>query len=598
MAGVPGAYKANMSLAYGSVNWVMIMGSFKPATPDTIPPTVSMTAPQAGQTVTGLVQVSANASDNMGISSVQFLLDGTSLGSAITAVPYSISWNTSAIANGNHTLTATAIDTGGLKTTSTPVSVTVNNPIDSAPPTVSITSPASGQTVTGTISISANAADDVAVTGVQFFLDGSAMGAALTTVPYTSSWNTATVANGTHTLTAVATDTAGFITTSGSVLITISNTISLVIPTNNWVNVNPRVLMLNGFNTGVFGTETWSDSCYDPITKRMILLQDYFESPGRFPYTIYANTVWAFDAAAQTLSMLKVDNWYNSTPGLSYTTSPYPANATDPTPADREFFFTCVPDKNYLFTFAGANKGIQGNPNQPNDTWTFNLGAVPGSPLMWTQLFPPAVPQSGLDHIWSSMSYDPSTRNVVIHWAHKFPYGVNHTWLFNIDSQTYSEVTTSPQPQFLEAGANATDYDSKRKLVWLFGAGSNVYANGGNELWNFNTSTQTWTQVFPAGGPPPARIWHGFVYISKYDKFLVWGGTSSEANSTAVPPDTWIYDPSANTWTKLAVPNSPSTLASGEFVYMVYDSANDVVIANPILGPSSAPRFWILRYAP
>jgi hypothetical protein len=358
------------------------------------------------------------------------------------------------------------------------------------------------------------------------------------------------------------------------------------------------VVMLDGYNIGYFGTETWSDSCYDPITKRMILLQDYVESPGRFPYTIYANSVWAFDAAAQTLSMLKVDNWFNSTPGLSYTTSPFPSNATDPTPADREFFFTCVPDKNYLFTFAGPNKGIQGNPNQPDDTWTFNLGATPGSTLMWTQLFPTNAPQTGLDHIWSSMTYDPSTRNIVIPYAHGVPYGVNDTWMFNIDTQAFTEVTSSPQPQFLEGGANATDYDSNRKLVWLFGAGPNVYASGGNELWNFNSSTRSWTQVFPVGGPPPARIWHGFVYISKYDKFLLWGGTASELNSAAIPTDTWIYDPQANTWTKLPLTTSPGSGPFGEFLYMVYDSANDVVIANPILGPATGPTFWIFRYAP
>ena len=596
--GAPGSYSANMSLAYGSVNWIMIMGSFKPSTPDTIPPTVSLTAPTSGQTLTGPVTVSANASDDVAVSSVQFLLDGANLGSAVTSAPYSIPWNTTNTANGTHTLSAIATDIGGLKTTSAGVSVTVNNPVDSAPPTVSITSPTGGQTVTGTVAVAASAADDVAVTSVQFFLDGSVLSPPLTAAPYSISWNTATVGNGTHTLTAIATDTAGFATASAGVLVTVSNTVSVVVPTNNWVNVIPKVMMLNGFNTGVFGTETWSDSCYDPLTKRMILLQDYFESPGRYPYTIYANTVWAFDAAAQTLSMLKVDNWYNSTPSLGYTTSPYPANTTDPTPPDREFFFTCVPDKNYLFLFAGANKGINGSQTQPDDTWTFNLGAQPGSTLMWTQLFPPAFPEAGLDHIWSSMAYDPSTRNVVIHWAHRLPYGVNHTWLFNIDSQTYTEVTSTPQPQFSEGGANAMDYDSKRKLVWLFGAGSNVYANGGNELWTFNTATQTWTQVFSVGGPPPNRIWHGFVYISKYDKFLLWGGTTSELTPNGLA-DTWLYDPQTTTWTQLTPPNSPPRINNAnEFVYMIYDSANDVVILNSPQSATAGPSFWLFRYAP
>src|SRR5207237_6332462 len=80
---------------------------------------------------------------------------------------------------------------------------------DITPPTVSITTPASGATVTGTIAVVAAATDNVGVLGVQFKLDGANLGAEKTTAPYAVSWNTTTVLNGTHTLRAVARDTAG-----------------------------------------------------------------------------------------------------------------------------------------------------------------------------------------------------------------------------------------------------------------------------------------------------------------------------------------------------------------------------------------------------
>ena len=95
---------------------------------------------------------------------------------------------------------------------------------DTTAPTVTITSPANGATVSATVIVTANASDDVAVIGVQFFVDGAALGAEDTTAPYDISWNTTTAANGAHTLTAVARDGAGHTTTSASVSVTVGNT--------------------------------------------------------------------------------------------------------------------------------------------------------------------------------------------------------------------------------------------------------------------------------------------------------------------------------------------------------------------------------------
>lgn len=94
---------------------------------DTTPPTVSITSPSAGASLTGTVTVSASASDNIGVVGVQFKLDGANLGSEDTTVAYSISWDTTTASNGTHVLTATARDAAGNTTTSTSVSVTVNN---------------------------------------------------------------------------------------------------------------------------------------------------------------------------------------------------------------------------------------------------------------------------------------------------------------------------------------------------------------------------------------------------------------------------------------------------------------------------------------
>src|SRR4051812_47099759 len=88
-------------------------------------PTVSITAPAMGASVTGTVTVTASAADNVAIASVQFTLDGGTLGAADTAAPYSMTWNTANSAIGTHTLTAVARDTSGNSTTSAAVSVIV-----------------------------------------------------------------------------------------------------------------------------------------------------------------------------------------------------------------------------------------------------------------------------------------------------------------------------------------------------------------------------------------------------------------------------------------------------------------------------------------
>ena len=96
-------------------------------TGETTPPTVSLSAPAGGATVSGSVTVSATASDNVGVAGVQFKVDGVNVGAEDTAAPYSISWDTSTALNGTRSLTAVARDAAGNQTTSAARTVTVSN---------------------------------------------------------------------------------------------------------------------------------------------------------------------------------------------------------------------------------------------------------------------------------------------------------------------------------------------------------------------------------------------------------------------------------------------------------------------------------------
>jgi hypothetical protein len=191
------------------------------------PPTVSISTPSAG-TVSGSVNLTASASSTVGIASVQYLLDGSALGSAITAGPsYSSSWDTTTVSNGAHTLTAVATDKQGQTgSASAGVSVSVSNAVV-ALPTVSITNPAAG-TVSGIVSIQATASATLPATmsSVQFLIDGQPLATISGTGPsYSTSWNTGNATNGNHTITAIATDSSNH-TKSASLIVTVSNVLA------------------------------------------------------------------------------------------------------------------------------------------------------------------------------------------------------------------------------------------------------------------------------------------------------------------------------------------------------------------------------------
>src|SRR5580765_1807706 len=177
--------------AYCLVAILFVLQRSTEAARDRTPPTVTLTAPSSGTSVSGSIVVSAAASDNVGVVGVEFRIDGALLGTEDTASPYSVSWNSATATNGSHSLTAVARDAAGNRRTSTAVSITVANAAsDATPPTVSISAPAGGTSVSGAVNVTATATDNVGVAGVQFKLDGNNLGPEDTTAPYSQSWVT------------------------------------------------------------------------------------------------------------------------------------------------------------------------------------------------------------------------------------------------------------------------------------------------------------------------------------------------------------------------------------------------------------------------
>jgi hypothetical protein len=190
-----------------------------PPPADVTAPVVDIEAPTGG-TVAGVVDVRARATDARGVVGVRFQAQGLNVDD--TTPSYATTWNTLSLTNGaQYTITATARDAAG-NTATDSVTVTVQNS-DVVPPTVSITSPAANADVSGTITVTAAAQDAGGLDRVQFKVDGTDIGAADRTAPYSVPWASIDVTNGTHTLTAVAVDRAGLQTTSVGVPVDVFN---------------------------------------------------------------------------------------------------------------------------------------------------------------------------------------------------------------------------------------------------------------------------------------------------------------------------------------------------------------------------------------
>lgn len=139
---------------------------------DTTAPTVVISSPQAGATLSGQIGVAGTASDNVQVAKVEISVDGGSYQAAQGTTSWTYQLDTSALAGGSHTITARATDSSGNQS-SAAVSVTVSSALaqpDTTPPSVAISAPAAGSAVLGSLTITGTASDNGQVAKVEVSL--------------------------------------------------------------------------------------------------------------------------------------------------------------------------------------------------------------------------------------------------------------------------------------------------------------------------------------------------------------------------------------------------------------------------------------------
>lgn len=212
---------------YGRVNAAAAVSAAASYVPpvDATAPQVAIAAPLGSSSVSGLVPVSVNASDNVGVARVELKVNGTVV-AVETAAPFGFSWDSTGVANGMNSLVAVAYDAAGNAGSSASVAVNVANasaPVmkDTEAPAVAINNPVNGGSVSGPTTVSISASDNAGAAGISLSLsiDGkpaaSGKGGSLS-----YNWNTKKFAKGLHTLGVSARDAAGN-TSSSSISVTV-----------------------------------------------------------------------------------------------------------------------------------------------------------------------------------------------------------------------------------------------------------------------------------------------------------------------------------------------------------------------------------------
>ena len=186
---------------------------------DTTPPTVSLSSNSSKVIVPGSIVLTATATDDSGVTKVEFF-DGATKLSEDTTSPYEQTVAFVFENNGSKSYSAKAYDAAGNSTISKPVAVVVNIP-DTTPPTVSLSSTATNVTTPGAITLSTTATDNVGVSKVEFFDGTTKLGEDLT-IPFEQTINLASENSGAKSYKAKAYDVAGNSTSSNVVAVTVN----------------------------------------------------------------------------------------------------------------------------------------------------------------------------------------------------------------------------------------------------------------------------------------------------------------------------------------------------------------------------------------
>ncbi len=224
--------------------------------------------------------------------------------------------------------------------------------------------------------------------------------------------------------------------------------------------------------------------------------------------------------------------WTNMNPSSSPPTRFSPAFAFDPCSGK-------------IIMFGGINYS---GGTYFNDTWAYDV--VNNA---WTELIPPMPLPSARDS--ARMQFDPSSGQIILFSGHGAGGYLDDTWAYDSTNNTWTEVTPTLSPSARNGGAMAYDPSSGRLILFGGYDGTNDLA----DMWGYDSSAITWTQITPINSPS-ARDTTAMAFDPASGQIILFGGYIR--TSGQLLNDTWgcVYDHTANTytWTNLNPSNPPS----------------------------------------
>ncbi len=182
----------------------------------------------------------------------------------------------------------------------------------------------------------------------------------------------------------------------------------------------------------------------------------------------------------------------------------------------------------------------------------------------WTEILPPVKPRARYGH---RMVYDTAEKKTILFGGRtNNGQSSSETWLFDgrTNLWTKAQPPSSPPVRYF----HAMTYDEKNNKTVLFG-GYWVAP----ETWLYDARDDLWTRQYPERSPP--RLYgHSMVYDSTNEKTVLFGGRTY-SGGWILKNETWVYDVTGNTWTKMSPPVSPAVRYHHD---MVYDPVNNRVV--------------------
>lgn len=275
------------------------------------------------------------------------------------------------------------------------------------------------------------------------------------------------------------------------------------------------------------------------------------------------NDTWVFNSDPKTLSRAQVSNqamvglaegvlgnniisdkWEQKTPAVA--------------PSARvEFDLVYVPGTNKAVLFGGEVHGSI----YYNDTWVYDFDTE-----AWVEKNPALVPPA---RSYQSMVYDPSSGKVVMFGGKGYYGEYNDTWLYDLNTNTWTEVEASGD--ITARLATAMVYNTQREKVVLVGGLSYALGTYHTEFWEFDTQTSSWTNLTQTNtGTGPVGVGFEVVYDQKNDLIISYGGFDGDHHGK-----TYVWDYGTMSWKDLAVTNQPPAMA---WFGMVYDPKSTLTI--------------------